>query len=171
VKARLRIDPALTAIKPGEAQPALLEQRREYRLLQEKGKPFFQRVVYEPWREIKPGQTNSAAWRLRIQDGLARIGVQIHALRGAEIVDPWVELGGQRWSWQGRLTAGQFLFFWPGEPVRRYGPQLKDPEQGAIAPAVTLSAGEYSATFGSREPLKGPVRVRITCQPRERMGL
>jgi hypothetical protein len=172
VRARLRIDPALTAIKPGAAQSALLEKRREYRLLQENGKPFFQRVRYEPWHEINPkASTNRAATvtePFRVKDAPARLGVQIHAPRGAEIVDPYVELAGYRLSWQGKLTEGQFLFFWPGEPITRYAPK-QDPDRGPLAPAFTLPPGEYSATLGSREPLKGPLRVRITFQPPERM--
>ena len=170
VKARLRIDPALTTIKPGEAQPALLEKRREYRLLEEHGKPYFQRVIYEPWHEINPAQTNSATWRFLVKDGPARIGVQCHAPAGAEIVDPWIELAGQRLGWQGKLTQGQFLFFWPGEPVTCYSPE-RNPNRAAIAPAITLVPGEYSATFGSRESLKAPVRVRITRQLPERLDL
>jgi hypothetical protein len=166
----LRIDPALTTIKPGEAQPALLEKRREYRLLEEHGKPYFQRVIYEPWHEINPAQTNSATWRFLVKDGPARIGVQCHAPAGAEIVDPWIELAGQRLGWQGKLTQGQFLFFWPGEPVTCYSPE-RNPNRAAIAPAITLVPGEYSATFGSRESLKAPVRVRITRQLPERLDL
>ncbi len=54
IKARLRIDPTLTAIKPGEAQPALVEQRREYRLLEENGRPYFQRVLYRALARNQP---------------------------------------------------------------------------------------------------------------------
>jgi len=85
--------------------------------------------VYEPWREIKPGATNAATWRIRVKDDLARVGIQIHAPHGTEILDPYVELGSQRWSWQGTLAEGQFLFFWPGEPITRYGSKLKNPER------------------------------------------
>jgi hypothetical protein len=171
VRTRLRIDPALTAIKPGDSQSALLEKRREYRLLEENGKPFFQRVVYEPWHEIKLGDTNTAVWRVRIPQGPARIGVQMHALKGAEIVDPWVELDGHRWTWQGKLTEGQFLFFWPGERITRYGPALKTPETTTAAPAFSLATGEYSVVFGSGGPLSGPVRVRLTLELPERLEL
>ena len=171
VKAHLRIDPAMTAIKPGEAQAELLEKRREYRLLEENGKLFFQRVVYEPWREIKPGDTNAATWRLCVKDAPARVGVQIHAPDGTEIVDPYVEIGGQRWSWQGKLAEGQFLFFWPGELITRYGSKLKNPERSAAAPTRTLPPGDYPVTVGSGTPLTGPARVRITRQLPERMSL
>ena len=170
VKARLRIDPALTAIKPGESQPALVEKRREYRLLGENGKPYFQRVIYEPWHEINPAQTNSAAWRVQVEDVSARIGVQLHASASAEILDPSIEIAGHRLRWQGKLSPGQFLFFWPGEPITRYGPG-HDPDRAAIAPTITLPPGEYPATFDSRGPLKTPARVRITLQLPERMEL
>ena len=75
----------------------------------------------------------------------AVFGLQFQAPRGGEIVDPVIEAGGCRWAWQGKLTEGQFLFFWPGEPVSRYGPALKTPERGGNAPDYVLSAGEYSA--------------------------
>ena len=68
------------------------------------------------------------------------------------------------------MAQGQFLFFWPGEPVTRYSPE-QNPDRAAIAPTITLGPGEYSATFVSREPLKAPVRVRITLQSPERMDL
>jgi len=51
-----------------------------------------------------------------------------------------------------------------------YGPE-QSPSRSSVVPAVTLPSGEYSATFGSREPLKAPVRVRITLQSPERMEL
>ncbi|MDB6026659.1 MAG: hypothetical protein JWM68_2882, partial [Verrucomicrobiales bacterium] len=164
LKRRFRIDPALTSIKPGEAQPELQEKRHEYRLLEKDGNPFFQRVVYEPWHKIKDSSTNAANWLLRIKEGPARIGVQIHALPGAQIVDPYVELGGQRWTWQGKLTEGQFIFFWPGEPITSYGPGRKEPERTSVAPSFNLESGEYSVRFGSRSPIATPVRVRITLQ-------
>ena len=169
VRSRLRMDPALTAIKPGDPQPGLLEKRREYRLLAENGKPFFQRVVYEPWHEVRPGDTNAATWGVRLQNNPARLGVQIHAPKGAEIVDPWVEIAGHRWTWQGKLSAGGFLFFWPGEPVTRYAPGLKTPETAGNAPDFSLPPGEYSATFGSRGALPAPVRVRLTLELPERL--
>jgi len=171
VKARLRIDPVLTAIKPGAAQPDLIEKRCEYRLLEEKGQPFFQRVIYGPWHEIKPGATNTAAWRVRVPDGPARVGVQLHALRGGPLVDPIVEVGGQRWTWPGTITNGQFLIFWPGEPVACHGPALKAPERGAVAPVVALPPGEYDTLFTARAPFTAPLRVRFTFQPAERIDL
>ena len=169
VKARLRIDPELTAIKPGTAQPDLIEKRREYRLLEEKGKPFFQRVVYGSWQEVKPGDTNPATWRVSIPPGAARVGMQIHALRGAPIVEPTVELSAHRWAWQGTMTNGQFLFCWPGEAVARYGPGLAAPEHGGTAPSLTLPPGEYTASFACRGPRAAAVRLRFTFQLPERI--
>jgi hypothetical protein len=165
VKQRLRIDPALTAIKPGEAQPELVEKRTEYRLLQEHEKSYFQRVVYAPWHEIKAGDrgnTNAAAWTFQVKGSSARIGVQLHVPRGGGIVDPVIEVGGHRWTWPGKLTEGQFLFFWPGQPASRYGPTLKTPEHGNPVSDCVLPAGEYSATLTSQGARLGPVRVRIT---------
>ncbi len=169
VKARLRIDPALTAIKPGDSQPELLEKRREYRLREQDGRPFFQRVAYEPWHEIKLADTNTATWQVRIEQTPARVGVQMHAPKGMEVVDPWVEIAGHRWAWPGKLTAGQFLFFPPGERITRHGPALAQPETAGDAPDLTLPPGEHLVRFGAREPWPGQVRVRITLELPERL--
>ncbi|MBN1443106.1 MAG: hypothetical protein JXA90_10365, partial [Planctomycetes bacterium] len=172
VKARLRIDPALTAIQPGASQPDLLEKRREHRLLEEDGQPFLERVVYTPWHEIRAGDAATAAWRVRLPElagGPARAGVQLHACGGGPIVDPAVELGGQRWTWPGTLAGGQFLLFWPGEAVARYGPAIEAREPAALAPAVVLPPGEHEASFAARVPPAAPVRVRFTLEPAERI--
>ena len=94
--------------------------------------------------------------------------MQFHAPGGAEIIDPWIEVAGHRFGWQGKLGPGQFVFLWPGEPVTRYSPE-QSPSRSSVFPNVDLTPGEYSARFGSREPLKASVRVRITLQPPERV--
>lgn len=169
LRAKLRIDPALTAVKPGQAQPDLLEKRREYRLIEKDGREFFQRVAYEPWREIKPADAAAAVWPLQVKTASARPGVQIHAPKGTEVVDPWVEIGGRRWEWTGRLAAGQFLFLPPGGRATRHAPGLEPPETGPAAPDVRLDSGEHTARFGAREFGPGPVRVRLTLELPERL--
>jgi hypothetical protein len=170
VKAALTIPPPLTAIKPGEAQPELVAQRREYRLLEREGAPVLQRVIYGPWQELKPGDTNAAACRVRGPEEPAAVGLQIHAPAGVQLNDPVVALGDQKWAWQGTLTNGQFLFFWPGESIARYAPELERPERGARCPEVTL-AGEHRAVFTAGKWEGGTVRVRFTFQPSERLEL
>ncbi len=85
------------------------------------------------------------------------------------IVDPFVEVAGKRFTWRGTLTEGQYLFFWPDEPITRYGPALSEPERTADqAEAVVLPAGSYRAQFGCRGGGPDlPVRVRVTLQPPE----
>jgi hypothetical protein len=170
VRARFRIDPALTAIKPGDSRSPLLEKRREYRLLEQGGQPFFQRVIYGPWHEIKAGDTQALHWPVRVPDGPVRVGVQVHAPRGGSVTDPAITLGGQRWAWSGTLTNNQFLFFWPGEPVTCYGPGYRPPERCALAPAVELPAGEHRASFAPAASTD-TIRVRFTFQPPERIAL
>jgi hypothetical protein len=93
----------------------------------------------------------------------------LRVLDAQALTDPYVELGGKRWEWKGTLMAGQYLFFWPGEPVTRYGLPLKQPEVSAEnAAPVSLPAGEYTARIGCRGTLALPVRVRVTHQPPER---
>ena len=85
------------------------------------------------------------------------------------IVDPWVEVGGKRFAWQGTLAEGQYLFFWPGEAVARYGPPLAQPERSAHkVPTVELPPGRHRAKFGCRGGPDMPLRARITLQPPER---
>lgn len=96
----------------------------------------------------------------------------IKALRSVDsraIVDPWVEVAGKRFAWKGSLTEGQYLFFWPGEPVRVFGRPLKEAQLSADAwENVSVPAGQYTAKFGcAGEPMM-PVRVRVTLQPPER---
>ena len=96
----------------------------------------------------------------------------VKALRRADqqvIVDPYVELDAKRLSPKGSLTDGQYLILWPGEPVRRYGLPLEQPEMSAEKSAsVALPAGRYTAKFGYSGTLGMPVRVRVTFQPPER---
>ncbi len=170
VKARLRIDSELTGIQPGDPTSSLIEKRREYRLLEKDGKPFFQRVRYEPWHEIASGKTNDA-WNLHLNETSGRVGVQIHVKKGGGIVDPWVEIGGQRFSFKGSLAAGQFLFFWPGERIARYAPALKTPESFDTAPDLNLQPGDHPVRFGSSDSKQSEVRVRLTVQLPERLDL
>jgi hypothetical protein len=85
-----------------------------------------------------------------------------------EVVDPVVEIGDQRFAWEGTLREGQYLTLWPGEPVTRHGPPLTEPERSASpAAAWVLPAGDFTARFHCRAPHSMPVRVRVTLQPPE----
>ncbi|MFV2070538.1 MAG: hypothetical protein ACC645_26520, partial [Pirellulales bacterium] len=85
------------------------------------------------------------------------------------IVDPYVEVAGRRIGWQGSLTEGQYLVFWPEESATRYGLPLQQPEVAPEKPSsVILPPGAHSATFGCRGGLSLPVRVRVTLQVPER---
>ncbi len=85
------------------------------------------------------------------------------------VIDPWVEVAGRRWTWQGRLEEGQYLFVWPDEPIRRYGPTLREPEiSSQTAQDVVLQAGKHQATLGCTGELLLPLSARITLQPSER---
>ena len=353
MRQRLRIDPVL-ATTP-EKQAKLLDRRREYRLLGPEGQAYFQRVVYEPWHEVKPAEAQPGPWLVRVSEPKTRIGVQIHAQagpwfnagpayhavdslvlesfddlapytaepknrrdvrvvpsneaksvspgvtqrfelrdddaregkryavytaentrsapdgwsaigknfdppldlswhkgigfwlrgdgrggvfklqlcdgRGATdycvandfvgwryqqlarpakdpidyhkvrtltfyynalpgkttvscaiddvkalrtldeqvLVDPFVEIGGKRWQWKGELRAGQYVLFWPDEPVTCYGLPLSRPERlSEKAAATILPVSEHTARFGCRGAMRLPVRVRVTLQPAER---
>ncbi len=174
MRQRLRIDPALQGKKTPEDRAKLLDRRRDYRLVGPEGHEYFQRLVYEPWREMKTHEAKNAAWTVRVAEPHTRIGVQIHAQTGPgldnqTLVDPFVEVGGKRWEWKGELRTGQYVFFWPDEPVTRYGLPLKQPERlPENAAAVMLPVGEHTVRFGCRGASQVPVRVRVTLQPPER---
>ena len=177
MRQRLRVDPVLGGKKTPEDRAKLLDRRREYRLVVSEGHEYFQRLVCGPWHEMKTPEARSAAWTVRVSDPQTRVGVQIHAQTGPKldnltIVDPFVEVGDRRWKWKGELHAGQYVFFWPDEPVTRYGLPLKQPERlSENAPPVTLPVGEHTVRYGCRGSSQMPVRVRITLQPPERYAV
>lgn len=108
-----------------------------------------------------PGETTAACG---IDDVKA-----LRTLDTPEIIDPWIEIDGQRLSWSGKLSAGQYLVWWPGEPAGRFGPPLKSPERGAKpAETLVLQPGEHTVRFGCQGSLAVPARARITLQPPER---
>lgn len=85
------------------------------------------------------------------------------------VVDPFVEVGGQRLTWTGSMEEGQYLMVWPGEPVSRHGLPLKQADRSATpAPDVSLPPGSHAVKFGCAGALIMPVRVRVTLQVPER---
>jgi hypothetical protein len=170
MRERFRIDPTL-ATTP-EKQAKLLDHRREYRLLGPEEREYFQRVVYEPWQELKPAATQPGPWTVRVSEPQTRVGVQIHAISapttGRSVTDPFVEIDGHRWQWKGELRLGQYAIFWPGEPVARYGISQKPERLAEKGAEVILPVGEHVVRFGCRGGLQVPVRVRVTLQPPER---
>ncbi|MHB8972519.1 MAG: CIA30 family protein [Pirellulaceae bacterium] len=93
----------------------------------------------------------------------------LRSLDTRELVDPYVEVAGTRCTWKGRLAEGQYVTFWPGEPVRRNGLPLEQPEIGpVVAAGPALPPGEYTARFGSAGDPAMPLRVRVTLQSSER---
>jgi hypothetical protein len=85
------------------------------------------------------------------------------------VTNPWVEVGGKRFQWQGSLSEGQYLFFWPGESLTRYGRPLGEPEKLPLpSESWELPAGSHVARFGCNGPMCMPVRVRVSLQPAER---
>ncbi|MFO7975775.1 MAG: hypothetical protein R6V12_14205, partial [Candidatus Hydrogenedentota bacterium] len=84
MRERLRINPALAGEKtPGE-RAELLDLRREYRLLGAEGEEVFQRVRYAPWHNVASSDPESMQWNVRVPQGPARVGIQVHAMPG-----PW----------------------------------------------------------------------------------
>ncbi len=82
MRARLRIDKALAGKMDPKRRVQLRDKRREYRLVGQGAGSAFQRVVYEPWREVTAVDGRGNVWPVRVRQGPARIGVWVHAAGG-----------------------------------------------------------------------------------------
>lgn len=139
MKARLRIDPVLGGDKKPEERAKLLDLRREYRLLvgppPAAGAPpraAFQRVIYEPWHEVRSAEPAETAWNLVVKDAPASVGFQIHVQSGH-----WLRPG-PSYDDPAALVLETFddLAPYASKPkgeVRAIGPG----ESGAVSPGVT----------------------------------
>ena len=174
LREKIKIDPKLGGKKPEEIAESFAHLRKEYRLLGKSGKERLQRVVYTPWQKISPA--DDAAWDVEIPEnlGAVRVGFNVHLLPDAKektLTDPFVEIDGKRIAVKGTLSAGQYVFQWPGEATRLYGPPLKDVSQLPTADGELkeLSSGRYRVRFNAAELL--PCRVRLTLQPAESLAI
>ena len=174
LREQLKINPQLGGKKPEEIAASFAHLRKEYRLLGAPGKERLQRVVYTPWQKVTTA--DEAAWDIEIPEnlGAVRVGLNVHLLPDAKerkLVNPFVEIGGKRIALDVTLTAGQYVFQWPGEATRLYGPPLKDvsllPESGGDL--KDLQPGRHTVRFGAAE--QPPCRARITLQPAESIAL
>ncbi|HOW69184.1 MAG TPA: hypothetical protein PKY77_01170 [Phycisphaerae bacterium] len=114
---------------------------------------------------------NSLPGRKTVSCGIGGIKA-LPVLDKRTIKDPWIEFAGRRWTWKGELEEGQYLLLWPGEPIRRFGPPLNEPQASPQeADEHVLGAGDYQARVGCAGGLLLPLRVRLTMQPPERHGI
>lgn len=81
---RLRIDPSLGGGEPPSETDGRLERRREYRLLGDEGSEVFQRVLYQPWRELDSAEKAAESWTVEVKgDDPAKVGFWVHAEAGS----------------------------------------------------------------------------------------
>lgn len=165
----LRVHPGLLGLAP-EAPDRPNELRRDYRLLEKNGTEVFQRVVYDPWRELDE-VTTTAAWEIQVTTGPAEIGFQLQVVSGPTTGTPGLvrlSVNGERIEWSGELSAGHYLFAWPGEPFKRYGPAAGQTiATGGPTPVVRLPAGTHRIELIREGSALSPMRVRTTLQPPE----
>ena len=88
MRERLRIDPILAGLKDPKERAELLPHRQEYRLLGDEGKETFQRVMYDPWQNIKVLDDKENSWEVNIKEDSTKVGMQFHALP-----DIWLQAG------------------------------------------------------------------------------
>jgi hypothetical protein len=111
---------------------------------------------------------NSLPGKIAVSCGIDDVKA-LRTLDAQALTDPHIEIGGKRWELKGSLGTGQYVSFWPDEPITRYGLPLKQPEKSSEkAASVVLPPGDHPVRFGCRGTLALPVRVRITLQPPER---
>lgn len=81
---RLRIAQELAAVPPGEVNDPRLEKRSEYRLLGDEGSEVFQRVLYQPWRELASAEAVDESWTVEVKgDAPVKVGFWVHAQPGS----------------------------------------------------------------------------------------
>ena len=86
------------------------------------------------------------------------------------LIDPVIQIGDQKIQYRGRIGVGQYLFVYPDEPAKVYGPTWKEPSLGP-AKTITLDKGTHQAVFRSKNGIPCPIRVRIVIQPPERYSV
>ena len=85
------------------------------------------------------------------------------------ISTPWVKAQGQRLQVNQSVSAGQYLFAWPGEAIQMY-PKAAG-ESVATMKTIELEPGSHRLRFGCDNSQKAPLRVRATLQPAERYDI
>ena len=93
------------------------------------------------------------------------------AIDKIDLTDPWVEVNGRRFAWQGALGEGQYVEFWPGEAARRHVPGLAAPRKGQDVQTMTIEPGDHAVNVGAAGTIAIPLRVRIAVQPPERYDI
>ena len=149
MRARLRIDPVLGGKKEPDQRAKLLDHRREYRLLGAEGQEAFQRVVYDPWHEVRAVDGEGNVWPVEVKQGPARVGVQIHALAG-----PWLNPGPAYYA-QDALVLETFddLAPYTRDPNGERSVSIIEPgEAGSVLPGVSqrLELRDADAREGPR---------------------
>ncbi|MDO4587312.1 MAG: hypothetical protein Q4C95_08450 [Planctomycetia bacterium] len=173
MRKRLQINPALGGSKSEEERNALLSLRRDYRLVEENGNDYFQRIIYPLWQHITPTDPTSREWELTVEE-TSRIGFQIQFKGEGEtgdqkLVRPRLEIDGQTLEMPLILSRGQYGFAFPGEKITQYGLPLQ--ESNSIAETgkeLTLQPGTYAVRFSCEEGENLPIRIRTPLQPDER---
>lgn len=151
-----------------------LDQRRDYRLMNENARDIFQRVIYGEWQESDDEKSSTASvalsWDIRLTTGPSAIGMQLHMIppeKSAALTapvtlrNPQLKIGDHTLKFDGIIQPGQYLFLWPGEPVVVYGPTSADLTTGTVqTPRLNLPPGDYTASFTAESNAPNPPHFR-----------
>lgn len=108
-----------------------------------------------------PGQTTIACGL----DGVKALP----RLDEATLSNPWIQIGDSRLQLRETMRANQYLFGWPGEPIRSYGPTAADAStRDGVLQTIELPAGSHAVSFGHDGGSVASLRVRTTLQTEER---
>ncbi len=170
----MQMNPILAGTKTEEERNALLDYRRDFRYVNEKGREGFQRVVYSLWNVVDPADSKTFEWDVVVKNGKAKIGFQVQVLADPKakpeqkLVNPKVEINGKVLTLPMTLVAGQYGTYWPNEPISQYGKPL---EQGKYfdqkGEVFELPDGKYRVKFLCDGACPLPTRVRVTQTPEE----
>lgn len=190
VKANFKIDSILSGRKSANERRALLGLRKEYCLeCNDKGNPYFRRVVYPVWENVGTAKSDlggvifndavakddSYFWNIKV-DYESRLGLQVHfkeegnVPEGAKVIRPLMTVfrvtGNEsekigEIAMEVELSRGQYAFSLPGKKTTVYGLPLFEPKViDETNRDLYLLPGEYRIEFQIESGKDLPIRVR-----------
>lgn len=178
LREKMKIDPVLFGKKSSKDRDMLLDKRLDFRLMKKSGQNGFQRVIYGSWHEFLPNENrNEYEFEITVKEGISKIGFQIQVknpnvqnAKGTNpaIGSPQIQIGDRILKFPESLSAGQYGFYWSGEPLTVYGSPLTQARSlSQKGETLELAQGTWKVRFSCSGKLSLPVRIRLTQLPDE----